>query len=191
MIVYLHGFNSSPGSTKARALEEAMAADGRQDRLRVPKLPHRPSCAIRVIEAAIGACAQTPTLVGSSLGGYYATYLAETMGLKAVLINPAVRPLDLLPGLLGPQRNAYTGEEWVLTQTHIDDLARLDVPAITDPARYLLLTQTGDEVLDYVQGCEKFAGARQVVIPGGNHAFAEFSRYIPMILAFACASGEA
>jgi predicted esterase YcpF (UPF0227 family) len=88
------------------------------------------------------------TLVGSSLGGFYATWLAEKHGLKAVLINPAVHPHRDLRVFLGVQQNLHTGEKYELTESHLAQWEQLFVPAIT-PTRYLLLVETGDELLDY------------------------------------------
>jgi predicted esterase YcpF (UPF0227 family) len=122
-------------------------------------------------------------LIGSSLGGYYATWLVERYTLRAVLVNPAVRPYELLNGARGPQKNLYTGEEYELTAQHIDELKALEVTSIT-PERYLLLTRTGDEVLDYRDGVEKYCGARQSVIPGGDHGFGDFEKYLDAALAF-------
>lgn len=185
MILYLHGFNSSPASKKCSQLRAAMAARGLADRFHAPALPHRPAQAIAGVEHWLrqhrpGAV----TFVGSSLGGYYATHLAERHDARAVLINPAVRPYELLAPLLGPQQNLYTGERYVLTTQHLDELRALEVDAI-HPERYLLLVETGDEVLDYRHAVERYAGARQIVLQGGDHSFSRFGDYIDTILDFA------
>lgn len=134
-LLYIHGFNSSPESQKARQLSALMQRLGLAERLRVPALHHQPREAIAQLEEALAALGR-PTLVGSSLGGYYATHLAERHGLRAVLINPAVAPHRLFDGQLGPQKNYYSGETWELTQAHVDALAELEVPPPQDPARY-------------------------------------------------------
>lgn len=122
--------------------------------------------------------------VGSSLGGFYATYLAERLGGRAVLINPALDPHIGLRAYLGPQRNLHTGEPYELTEAHLQEWEKLYVPRIT-PQRYLLLVETGDEVLDYRRAVERYAGADQVVIPGGDHSLQSFPRHLPRILEFA------
>ena len=127
-------------------------------------------------------------LIGSSLGGYYAAWLCEKYALCAVLVNPAVRPYELLRGYLGPQKNLYTGAQYELTALHVEELQALEVETIT-PERYLLLTRTGDEVLDYRLGVEKYLGARQWVIPGGDHGFGDFENYLDAVLAFCGVSG--
>lgn len=180
LVLYLHGFNSAPASRKARLLAAYLARAGEE--LVVPALPYGPARAVAVAEAALRrAGGQVSKVVGSSLGGYYATHLAEKYGLKAALINPAVRPYALLGDYLGPQRNLYTGERYTLTPAHVDELRALEVPAITRPGRYLLLVQTGDEVLDYREAVEKYRGAKQIVEAGGDHAFQGFENYLEAI----------
>lgn len=184
-ICYIHGFNSSPASSKAQMLRERLARSGKEASFRAPALPHRPAEAIQVLERAIGELEAPITLVGSSLGGYYATWLAERHGLKAVLVNPAVDAPRDLAQCLGIQRNFHTGERYEFTQAHLDELAALEVPVITRPERYLLLVATGDEVLDYRRAVEKFARARQIVVEGSDHGFSDFGDYLDDVLAFA------
>jgi uncharacterized protein len=187
-ILYLHGLNSDPASEKARAMGVAIAAlppVGRPEYV-VPKLHHRPATAMRSVKAWIDERNPAPlTLIGSSLGGFYATWLAERYRAKAVLINPSVRPYADLGRYLGAQRNLYTGEEYELTREHFAELAALRVERITDPGRYLLLTQSGDEVLDWREASAYFGGAWQFVQGGGDHAFQGFEAHIPAILRFA------
>jgi predicted esterase YcpF (UPF0227 family) len=128
-------------------------------------------------------CNPGAALIGSSLGGFYAACLAEHYARRAVLVNPAVRPHELLSGYLGPQKNIYTGAEYEFTTQHVDELKALDVATIT-PSRYLLLTRTGDEVLDYRDAVEKFRGARQWAVPGGDHGFGDFGNYLDAVLDF-------
>lgn len=185
-IIYLHGFNSSPQSTKARHLGEVMAARGESDRYACPELPPTPIEAVAVAEAAIAAAgdAGAVTLVGSSLGGFYATWLAEKHRCRAVLVNPAVQPHVGLRAYLGPQQNLYTGKSYRLTEEHLRQWASLSCAAVT-PSRYLLLLETGDEVLDYRVARRRYAGARQVLVEGGDHAFRSFPCHVPLLLRFA------
>lgn len=188
-IVYLHGFLSSPASVKAARLREYIAGlpPLRRPALHVPALPHRPAAAVGEVAAWVASHARdhAVTLVGSSLGGYYATYLAERLGTRAALINPAVRPYASLEPWRGPQTNLYTGETFEVTQAHFDELRALAVARITRPARYFLLVETGDEVLDYREALAHYAGAFQYVQGGGNHTFTQFVPQIPAILRFA------
>jgi len=185
MIAYLHGFNSSPASGKARQLGEHMAAIGRAADYYCPALPNSPREAIALIEAELVPRQPGPvTLVGSSLGGFYATHLAEKHDWKAVLVNPAVHAHILMRGALGPQKNWHSGETWQFTEAHLAELAALDVPTITQPERYLLLAQSGDEVIDYRDAVAYYAGATQIIEDGGNHGFAGFERHFQTILDF-------
>jgi predicted esterase YcpF (UPF0227 family) len=184
MIVYLHGFNSSPASGKARQLGEHMARVGREADYYCPALPNSPRAAIALVEAELAQHNGAVTLIGSSLGGFYATHLAEKHGWKAVLVNPAVHAHLLLRSALGPQTNWHSGETWELTEAHLAELAALDVPTITRPERYLLLAQTGDEVLDYRDAVTYYAGATQIIEAGGDHGFAAFERHFQTILDF-------
>lgn len=190
MILYLHGFRSAPASGKARALHERMRALGLETYFWCEQLPPEPRAAIALIEATLAQAREQhpdspPTLVGSSLGGYYATWVAEQHGLRAVLINPAVVAPLSLEDWLGPQSNLYTGEHFDFTREHIEQLRALDVPAPTRPERYWLLAETGDEVLDYRDAVTRYAGARQTILPGGNHGFSRWNDYLDAVIEFA------
>lgn len=190
MIIYLHGFRSGPASGKAQALKHRMEARGLGHAFWCEQLPHEPARAIALIERALVEAPErnpghAPTLAGSSLGGYYATFVAERHGLRAVVVNPAViAPLDLAPHI-GTQTNLYTGESFEFTQAHIDQLRALDTGPLADPTRYWLLAEKGDEVLDYRHAVEKYRGARQTVLDGGNHGFSRWNDYLDDIIAFA------
>jgi predicted esterase YcpF (UPF0227 family) len=163
-----------------------MAALGRRSEFVCPDLPHRPAQAIAALEDLVAGDAGECALLGSSLGGYYATWLAErhrARAMRVVLVNPAVRPYKLLAQALGPQTNLYTGERYELTAEHLDELRALEVDAVT-PERYLLITRTGDEVLDYRDAVDKYWGCEQLVIEGGDHGFGDFERYLDRALAF-------
>jgi predicted esterase YcpF (UPF0227 family) len=152
----------------------------------VPALDHRPGVAMRsILDLASGAAPEALTFVGSSLGGYYATFAAEQLGARAVLVNPTVRPYDDLAPYRGRQVNLYTGEAFEVTDRHFDELRALKVAAISRPERYLLLLQAGDEVLDYRLAVRFYAGAWQYVQGGGDHGYAGFGAVIPTLLRFA------
>jgi len=180
MIMYLHGFNSSPQSHKAQVLQSYLVTHGLGAHYSCPALPPLASDAIGMIEAAM---AGEVSFVGSSLGGFYATYLAEKHGARAVLINPAIDPHIGLRAYLGPQKNLHTGEPYVLTEAHLHEWERLFVPRIS-PERYLLLVETGDEILNYRRAVERYAGAEQVVIDGGDHSLVSFPSHLARIVDF-------
>jgi predicted esterase YcpF (UPF0227 family) len=183
MLIYIHGFNSSPASFKANLLKQRLEALGRGAEFAAPALPDRPGAVAALLEHEL-ANHPGAALVGSSLGGFYATWLAERHGLKAVLVNPAVRPYDALQQYLGEQQNLYTGERYELTQVHLEELRQMDVAAISRPERYLLLVRTGDEVLNYREAVERYRGCRQLVIEGGDHGFSDFGNYLDDVLEF-------
>ena len=186
MIVYIHGFNSSPSSHKAKQLRTRLAALGREHEFACPALPHWPAQAIALLEREVGSApAAQITMVGSSLGGFYATYLTEKLGVRSVLVNPAITPHEGLRGYLGPQKNLYTGDEYALTEEHLAQLAGL---RIVKPARthsYLLMHTTGDELLDWRIAADHYQGSRQVIVQGSDHGFAEFGEYLDIVLEFA------
>ncbi len=183
-ILYIHGLNSSPGSMKASQLQAAMQRMGLAGQLRIPALHHHPRQAIAQLEADIAELGR-PLLVGSSLGGYYATHLAERHGLKALLINPAVNPHQLFDGYLGTQTNHYTGETWELTHDHVEALAALEVPPPQDAARYQVWLQTGDETLDYRRAERFYRACALRIEAGGDHSFQRFALHLPALLSYA------
>jgi predicted esterase YcpF (UPF0227 family) len=182
LIVYLHGFNSSPQSHKAQLLGRFMAERGLGAQFLCPALPPLAAEAIREIGRL--PLRGEVCFVGSSLGGFYATHLAQKHGAKAVLINPAIDPHVGLRAYLGPQRNLHTGQPYDLTEEHLEQWRALYEPRI-DPGRYLLIVETGDEVLDYRKAVARYAGAQQVVVEGGDHSLQSFESHLPRILQFA------
>lgn len=184
MLIYLHGFNSDPASHKAQVLRRDMEARGLGALFACPKLSYTPVEAIAAAEKEIARAKSAVTLVGSSLGGFYATYLAQKHGLRAALLNPAVHPHKRLERYLGMQKNVFTGEEYELKPEHIEQWCVLDVP-VKEPQRFVLIVETGDEILDYRLATEKYAGAEQIVVEGGNHSLQSFPEHIPRILRFA------
>ncbi len=185
MLIYLHGFNSSPDSHKAQLLKRYMEQRGMGGQYCCPALPTLGLQAIAAVEAEIARHPRASViLVGSSLGGFYSSYLAERHNLRAVLINPAVCPHEDLRAYLGTQRNLYTQQLYELTEEHLRQWKKLYLPTVR-PQRYLLLLETGDEVLDYREAVDKYRGARQIVIEGGDHSLQSFPEHIPLILEFA------
>ncbi len=186
MIVYIHGFNSSPQSHKARLLCERLTSIGREAEFACPALSHRPAQAMAQLKTLIEAPAHARiTLVGSSLGGYYATALAEAADVRAIVVNPANTPHLGLRAYLGPQRNLYTGESYELTEQHLQELADIYVPRLTQLERYFLMATTGDEVLNYATAVNRYAGARQLIVHGSDHGYADFGDYLDQVLDFA------
>jgi hypothetical protein len=187
MLIYIHGFNSSPASAKAKLVKARLEALGRGAEFVAPAVPPSPAQAADVLDA-LALRHRGAALIGSSLGGYYATWLAEKHAMKAVLLNPAVRPYELLAPMVGLQKRFHTGEEYVFTSGHVAELRALEVERIS-PSRYLLVVTTGDEVLDYRWAVERYRGCRQIVIEGGDHGLSDFGNYLDAVLAHCDAPG--
>lgn len=193
MILYLHGFRSSPESFKAKMMAEAMALRGELASWRCPALPPSPARALAIareqaLELIDGAPDRDPaavTIVGSSLGGYYATCLAERLGTKAVLLNPAVYAARDLATQVGPQTDFHTGAPFEFLAAYVDELAQMRVERLTRPERYLLIAATGDEVLDWREMRDFFTGCPQIIVPGSDHGLSDFEHWLPRVMAFA------
>jgi hypothetical protein len=158
-------------------------------RLHVPDLQYDPADAVAAvaawIEREVRAPADELTLIGSSLGGYYATHLAERFGARAALINPAIRPYDDLRAYAGPQVNLHSGETFEVIEAHFAELVGLKVARITRPERYFLLVRSGDEVLDWREAVARYGGAWQYVLGGGDHGWTDFGGEVESVLRFA------
>lgn len=178
-VIYIHGFNSSEQSAKAVQFGEYLS--DKKVNYHAPRLHYDPAQAIAQLEALI-----TPStgLIGSSLGGYYATYLSQKFQLNAVLVNPTVRPFELFNDYLGKQYNPYQQQHYQLTKTHLEALKSLYNPDLAFPERLFLLQQTADEVLDYQQAVAYYQLCRQCVEQGGSHRFENFERHFAEITAF-------
>jgi predicted esterase YcpF (UPF0227 family) len=185
MILYLHGFRSSPKSMKARVMGERMASLGLSDQFICPQLPASPKLAMDLALSLIeGVPAEELSIVGSSLGGYYATWLAERIGCRAVLLNPAIVPLKDLDQHIGVTTQFHSDEPFEFKREYIEELRALAIDPISKPERYFLIAATGDEVLDYRDMVAHYPGARQHVIQGSDHGIAEFPDYLDSVLAF-------
>lgn len=182
-LIYLHGFNSAPQSHKAQIMLQWFERHQARDTIYVPNLPYDPEEAIGLIEQKVQS-SDNPVLVGSSLGGYYATYIANKYQLKAVLINPAVKAYDLLANYIGENKNYYTGETYCLDDNFPEQLKKFDVDVIARPQDLYVLLQTSDETLDYRQAIEKYAASSMWVEAGGSHSFDCFEKSVSSILNF-------
>jgi len=185
VIVYLHGFRSSPQSFKARLLAQRMSERGLAHEWLCPALPVSPLESVALVEAALaGIPAEQVSLIGSSLGGYYATWLAERHGYRAVLLNPATDPGRDLSHYVGEQTLWHGGGSIVVEPRHLDEFRTLAVASVTRPERYYLIAATGDEVLDYRDMLKFYAGVTTTLIEGGDHGISDFGNYCDRTLAF-------
>ncbi|MGB6190497.1 MAG: YqiA/YcfP family alpha/beta fold hydrolase [Aeromonas molluscorum] len=189
VLLYLHGFNSSPGSAKARQMADWLAEHRPDIEVLIPAQPNTPAAAWAAIAQSIEAAQARHGdglrlgAVGSSLGGFMATRVSERYGCRAALINPAVRPYELLQDFLGQQTNPYTHERYELLPRHMDELRALAVP-VTVPERLWVLQQQEDEVLDYRKALSEYSFARLSLECGGDHSFVGFERYPAQIVHF-------
>ncbi|MET3137253.1 putative esterase YcpF (UPF0227 family) [Undibacterium sp. GrIS 1.2] len=189
MILYLHGFRSSPQSFKARKMAEYMRSLGRADEYVCPQLSASPLLAIQQAEQLMSAYApEDITVIGSSLGGFYATWLAEKYGCKAILLNPAVKPPRDLEKYVGVTTAYHSDEVFEFKAEYVPQLRAYEVAAITQAERYFLLAATGDEVLDWREMTAHYPAAKQIVIEGSDHGMADFVDYLDQVLLF-CDAG--
>jgi predicted esterase YcpF (UPF0227 family) len=185
MILYLHGFRSSPSSFKAQTAADYMGRHGLAGHFFCPQLPESPfqsvSLAAQLME---GHDPGRILLIGSSLGGYYANFLAERIGCKAVLLNPVIDPWNVRADIENPSGGQELAEWERDREKYAAELESFLVRKITRPERYLLIAATGDELLDYRQMRAHYEGAYQIIIEGSDHSLSEFPDYLDDILAF-------
>ncbi len=182
VIIYCHGFLSSSQANKAQVLKRYVAENKLPWHIEVPDLEVSPAVAIEQIAALIQHYKHRPVaLMGSSLGGFYATHLSQTYGLPAVLLNPAVAAHQLINHYLGDNIHYHTGKVCTVTISHIEELAALYHTKVKTPEKLLVLTQTGDDVLDVKQAVTYYQACQQVITPGGDHEFQHFLDYLPVV----------
>lgn len=190
LVVYLHGFRSSPRSSKARMTGDAIAhrvEQGATIEWYCPQLLPSPRESMDMVQRHIDAAkADRLTVIGSSLGGFYTNYLAERYGCKGIALNPAVKAGRELAPHVG-MMTAYDSEEpFDFRAEYIDELNHLQVKSITLPERYLLLAATGDELLNWREMVAFYPGAQQIVIQGSDHGIGNYSDYLGAVIDFAC-----
>jgi len=185
-LLYLHGFRSSPQSTKARKFAAWVAAHRPDLVWWCPQLPASPAEAMRtVMEGTSTWPADRMAVVGSSLGGFYATAVAERRGCRAVLLNPGVDPARDLADAVGATTAWHNGEPFDFRPEYVDELRAIAPPAqLTDLDRYFAVIAKGDEVLSWREMSERYAGARVRLLEGSDHAISDFDQNFPAVLAF-------
>jgi predicted esterase YcpF (UPF0227 family) len=184
-LLYLHGFRSSPQSTKARRIAAWVGAERPEVQWWCPQLPPSPRAAMAMVCGATDARpADSLAVIGSSLGGFYATALAERRGCRAVLLNPAVDPARDLTHFIGENRAWHDPQQRLdFRAEYIDELRAL-AAAPTRPERYLAIVAKGDEVLDWREMAARYAGAHIELLEGGDHALTDFDEHLPAVMRF-------
>jgi predicted esterase YcpF (UPF0227 family) len=185
-VLYLHGFRSSPKSTKAQQMAQCMATEFPLITWWCPQLPPSPQAAARLIlEGTADWPADRMAVVGSSLGGFYATWLAARRGCKAVLLNPAIDPARDLAKYIGEQTTWHDpAERFFFAPEFVNELRALEVGPMPHPEQIWALIAKGDEVLDWREMTARYPDSLQVVIAGGDHALSNFETYLPQALEF-------
>ena len=190
LFIYIHGFNSSPESFKARCFSKFLQENYPNDDFLSPKLSVLPSKVINTLSECIELYRKRNrntnkiALIGSSLGGFYATWLSQLYGFRAVLVNPAVNPQELLVNYLGKNKNYHTGEEYELTSEHILQLDKITTHHLSKPQNLMVLLQKGDEVLDYRLAEEKYTETHLKIEANGDHSFQDFEQHCENIYQF-------
>lgn len=191
-LLYLHGFRSSPQSFKARRMHAWMQAHRPDVGWWCPQLPPSPREAIALIEGGIaGWPRDRMAVVGSSLGGFYATVVAERTGCRAVLLNPAIDPARDLAAYIGEQTAFHDpAERFFFRAEFVDELRAMAPAAITRPARYFGVFAKGDELLDWCEMASRYAGATVKLLEGSDHALSDFDEHLGDVVAFLGLSGS-
>lgn len=188
LLIYIHGFKSSHKSQKAQEVRQYLEAQGAAIDYLAPCFSNYPGEAyqqlVTLIEEEKAKGRTHIALIGSSMGGFVATVIAETMGIKAVLVNPAVHPHKLVGYFLGENINPHTNEVFILNEGHVTELEQLEVASLTCGDRLMVMLQTGDESLDYRVAEHYYKGCTQMIEEGGSHRFENFDKHFPSILKF-------
>ena len=196
-LLYLHGFRSSPQSSKAQLMAAKVKAANRKQAAiawHCPPLPSSPGQAFEQIwqwaTAPDEATRKVPlAIVGSSLGGFYAAALTERLlrvGVYArcVLLNPAPYPARDLAAYTGQVKNWHDAGGFEFTPQHVDELKVIETQAFTRPERYMAVIAQGDEVLDWREMTQRYPAGTLRLLEGGDHAISDFEMYADEVLAF-------
>ncbi len=185
-LLYLHGFRSSPKSAKAQLMRAWMQAQRPDVHWWCPQLPPSPKQALALVDQQLASWpVEHMAVVGSSLGGFYATVVAERTGCPAVLLNPAIDPSRDLAGYIGELSSFHDpGDHFDFRAEYVTELRAMTPREITHPERYFAVIAKGDEVLDWREMTARYAGATQRLLEAGDHALSDFDVHLPHVLAF-------
>jgi uncharacterized protein len=185
-LLYLHGFRSSPMSTKARQMAARVRRDHPQVTWWCPQLPPSPQAAMTMVMQGISNWPPSAmAVVGSSLGGFYATGVAQAVGCRAVMLNPAVHPARDLAKYIGEQTAWHDPEErFFFEPTFVDQLRAMETGPLRHPEKCFAVIAKGDEVLDWREMTARYAGAKIKLLEGSDHALTDFDAHIEEVLAF-------
>jgi len=183
MIIYIHGFGGSGCGVKAEIFREYFKSNNNS--FIAPSLSYVPELAVKTLEELIESYSEEVFLIGSSLGGYYAIYLADKYKIKALLLNPSVKPMETLGRLIGNTHNFYDGSLFSWSQKHINMLRQYDTKdRDLDKSLYFLLTKKDDDVLDYMEAVTKLEGSKIIIEDSGGHSFEGVEKHFENIKDF-------
>ncbi len=196
-LLYLHGFRSSPQSSKAKLMAAKVQQVNRKKaeiEWHCPQLPASPAQAFELawqwaVKLDEARRKEPLAVIGSSLGGFYAAALTERLlrvGIyaRSVLLNPAPYPARDLAAYIGRVKNWHDEGDFAFTQQHVDELQVIDTKAFTRPERYMALIAEGDEVLDWREMTQRYPAGLTRLLEGGDHAISDFEMYADEVLAF-------
>ncbi len=181
MLLYIHGFLSSSQSAKAQQLKQWLAAQGREKEWCCPDLPPNPTLAMQLLREKVMMTEQPIKLIGSSLGGFYATALSEEFNLKTVLVNPAINPGRLLKEKIGTHKAWHSSDDVIFTQADVNALNAMYVETIKNPDNFFMMVEKSDDTLDYRQAVDYYKNCNQLIFNHGNHNFSRFEQVLSLI----------
>ena len=187
MLLYIHGFNSSPESHKASLLKKWMAVNYPTLYCEIPYLKPFPAQAVAQLEQLVESRlkqGEPVGLIGSSLGGFYGNWLVEKYNLRGVLVNPAVRPFDVLDEYIGENQNYYNNDRYEFTRGHVEELRHYYLEQDSCPSNILLMVQTGDESLDFKEATARYCHSQNIIEYGGDHGYRDFENWFSYIIRF-------
>ena len=173
-ILYFHGFKSSSDSTKAKDLHKFISKRTKNTILITPNIHDSFHDAHDQIINLIESNQPNISFMGSSLGGYYASFFSQKFNKKAVLINPAIPPLKDFEMHLGKNKNYSNGNKFIITKNDIDYIRSLSYKKILKPKNLMILLESGDEILNYNDASSYFSGSHIDILYGGDHSYSSF-----------------
>lgn len=185
-LLYLHGFRSSPLSTKARQVAAHVAQHHPGVTWWCPQLPPSPKAAMDLVLQRIADWPRdTMAVIGSSLGGFYAACVAQATGCRAALLNPAVHPARDLARHIGEHAAWHDpSQHFFFTPAYVDELRALEPGPLREPQQVMAVIAKGDEVLDWREMVARYPGSRILLLEGGDHALSGFEAQLPAVLEF-------
>ena len=183
-ILYLHGFASSSNSNKAKVLKNYISKNYKNVEIIIPDLDNNFKLAVNQIHELIDSAKHPIVFIGSSLGGYYASYFSSKFKTKSVLINPAIPPLKDFEMYLGENENYSTGEKFIITPEDIRYIRKMSYKKYSNAENTYVLLESGDEVLNYKETAKYFSGSYLDIIYGGSHSYESLDEKLENIVNF-------